>query len=120
MTLSDYLRRELEISTARLTHDELRARLQAMPPANVRENTCSGSARRTRFPLIVVDASALLALLLRTPRAEALEERLPAKGESLHAPALIDLEVLQVLRRYEARRELSAQRAGESLDLLRV
>jgi plasmid stability protein len=37
MTLSDYLRRELEISTARLTYDELRARLQAMPPANVRE-----------------------------------------------------------------------------------
>jgi predicted nucleic acid-binding protein len=70
--------------------------------------------------LIVVDASALLELFLRTPRAEVIEERLLAAGESLHAPALIDLEVLQVLRRYESRRELSAQRAGEILDLLRV
>jgi predicted nucleic acid-binding protein len=50
--------------------------------------------------MIVVDASALLEVLLRTPSAGAIEERLFATGQSLHAPHLIDVEVTQVLRRY--------------------
>ena len=70
--------------------------------------------------MIVVDASALLELLLRTPRSGAIEERLLGSGVTLHAPSLIDLEVLQVLRRYEARKELNPARAEEALELLRV
>jgi predicted nucleic acid-binding protein len=50
--------------------------------------------------VIVVDASAALEVLLRTPAAQAIEERLFASGETLHAPHLIDLEVAQTLRRY--------------------
>jgi len=38
MTLSDYLRRELELSAARLTMDELRERLANAQPARVRES----------------------------------------------------------------------------------
>ena len=58
--------------------------------------------------MIVVDASVLLEVLLRTPAARTIEERLFAPGETLHAPHLVDLEVLQVLRRYAAAREISA------------
>lgn len=52
--------------------------------------------------MIVVDASAVIEVLLRTPTAAAVEARLFAIGQSLHAPHLIDVEVAQVLRRFAA------------------
>jgi predicted nucleic acid-binding protein len=58
--------------------------------------------------LIVVDASALLEILLRTPAALTVERRLFDAGESLHAPHLVDLEVAQVLRRYAAAGQISS------------
>ena len=61
--------------------------------------------------MIVVDASAMLEVLLRTPAAPAIEERRFEGGATLHAPHLIDLEVVQVLRRYAAAGEISAKRA---------
>ena len=65
--------------------------------------------------MIVVDASALLEVLLGTGRSAAVAARL-FSGESLHAPHLLDLEVAQVLRRYERAGALSAARAGEALE----
>jgi predicted nucleic acid-binding protein len=65
--------------------------------------------------LIVVDASALLEVLLRTDVAVVVEARL-FTGETLHAPHLVDLEVAQVLRRYERAGELTARRGGEALE----
>ena len=47
--------------------------------------------------MIVVDASALLEVLLRTPAANAVEDRLFAPGQTLHAPHLLDVEVAQVV-----------------------
>ncbi|MEN8150435.1 MAG: type II toxin-antitoxin system VapC family toxin [Planctomycetota bacterium] len=61
--------------------------------------------------MIVPDASAVIEVLLRTDTGRALEDRLFAPEETLHAPELIDLEVVQVLRRLESRGELSARRA---------
>jgi predicted nucleic acid-binding protein len=66
--------------------------------------------------LIVVDASALLEVLLRTPAARAVERRLFEAGESLHAPHLIDLEAAQVLRRYAAAGQITAERGRAALD----
>lgn len=68
--------------------------------------------------MIVADASAILELLLRTPAGEAVEGRLFRPNETVHAPALIDLEVAQVLRRYVARGDVSEPRARASLQLL--
>jgi len=65
--------------------------------------------------LIVVDASALLEFLLQTGAAAAVEERVFG-GETLHAPHLLDLEVTQVLRRYERSGELDARRGREALE----
>lgn len=65
--------------------------------------------------MIVVDASALLEVLLQTEVAETVAERL-FSGESLHAPHVLDLEVVQVLRRYERAGDLSARRGAEALD----
>jgi len=68
--------------------------------------------------VIVVDASAVLELLLRTSKSGLVEERLLTPGETLHAPALLDLEVAQVLRRYVMRDQITARRAAGALDLL--
>lgn len=66
----------------------------------------------------MIDASALLELLLNTPRAAELGHRVFANNETLHAPCLIDLEVVQVLRRHAQGGALSPARAQQSLDQL--
>jgi predicted nucleic acid-binding protein len=65
--------------------------------------------------VIVVDASALLEALLRTPERAAAERRMFNSGESLHAPHLLDVEVAHVIRRYAATGELDAERGREAL-----
>lgn len=65
--------------------------------------------------MIVLDASAALAVLLRQPGSEALAGTLLADHGAVHAPHLIDLEVAQVLRRYERCAERSAGRAARAL-----
>jgi predicted nucleic acid-binding protein len=70
--------------------------------------------------VIVVDASALLEVLLRTPAAEAVERRLFEAGETLHAPHLIDVEAAQVVRRYALAGEISPDRGAAALADLAV
>jgi predicted nucleic acid-binding protein len=66
--------------------------------------------------LIVLDASALLEILLRTPLAERLMERALDSAERMHAPHLLDVEIAQVLRRLVQRNELAVPRAEQALD----
>ena len=63
---------------------------------------------------IVPDASVAVELLLRTPLGENLAGRL--KGATLVAPALIDCEVLAVLRKLVLKREVREDRAWTALD----
>jgi len=65
--------------------------------------------------MIVVAASAVLAVLLRTEEAAVLTERLLDRGETLHAPHLLDLEVTQVTRRYLLAGDLDESRGAEIL-----
>jgi predicted nucleic acid-binding protein len=65
--------------------------------------------------VIVVDASALLEVLLGTPAAKSLEDRLFAAGETLHAPHLLDVEIVQVVRRYAARGDIDDARGRAAL-----
>lgn len=65
--------------------------------------------------MIVVDASALLEVLLRTPAAKAVEDRMFAPDQTLHAPHLIDVEVAQVVRRYAANGEIDGDRGRQAL-----
>jgi len=66
--------------------------------------------------LIVLDASALLELLLVTPAGVSVAKRIASERETLHAPQLIDLEVLQVLRRFAASGALDPGRAEQALE----
>jgi predicted nucleic acid-binding protein len=65
--------------------------------------------------VIVVDASALLEVLLRTPAGAAVEKRLYDPNETLHGPHLLDVEVAQVLRRYAAAGEIDRERGRAAL-----
>jgi len=65
--------------------------------------------------MIVLDASVVLEVLLRTPRGRKIEPRLLAGNRALCAPHLLDVEVAQVLRRYERSGELDDQRGHEAL-----
>lgn len=65
--------------------------------------------------MIVLDASVLLELILRTPAATAMERRIFRPDETLHAPHLIDIEVAQVLRRYAMSSAIDEARGREAL-----
>jgi predicted nucleic acid-binding protein len=69
--------------------------------------------------LIVADASAVLEILLRTPKAEVLDDVLLSSGTVLHAPHLIDVEVAQALRRLVLSGDLGELRAAQAIDDLR-
>ncbi len=70
--------------------------------------------------MIVVDASAVLELLLRTAKAEALDKLLLGSQESLHAPHLLDVEVVQTLRRLVRGADLTEHRAEQALEDFRL
>jgi predicted nucleic acid-binding protein len=70
--------------------------------------------------VIVLDASALVELILDTPNGHLIAARIADPAESLHVPHLADIEVVQALRRYERDGEISAQDAETALDDLRA
>ena len=65
--------------------------------------------------MIVVDASALLEFLLQTPLGARVEVRLFRDEDELHAPHLVDVEVVQGLRRLVWTGEVSPGRAEEAI-----
>jgi len=66
--------------------------------------------------LIVIDASAVIELLLRTARGKKVEARVLKAEEQLHAPHLIDIEIAQALRRLVQLKELTSARGKEALE----
>ena len=66
--------------------------------------------------MIVIDASALLEMLLKTDVAEQITSRVLSAAESLHAPHLLDIEVSQALRRLVQQQDVSARRGEEALE----
>lgn len=68
--------------------------------------------------MIVLDASAVVEVLLQTPAGSRIERRIYSKDELLHAPHLIDLEVAQVIRRFAAAGTIAPGRGAISLRYL--
>ena len=65
--------------------------------------------------MIVADASAILEVLLNTPMARDVSRHLFAEEETIHAPHLVDVEVLQALRRHARGNEIGTLRAAQAL-----
>jgi predicted nucleic acid-binding protein len=69
--------------------------------------------------MLVVDASALTELVLGRPAGDVVGEHVAGHRFELHAPHLVDVEVLSALRRLVAAGEATAERAGDAIaDLL--
>lgn len=67
--------------------------------------------------LLVVDASAVVELLLTTDRGRAVKERLQDET-SLHCPGLLDIEVLSALRRMRNGGRITTEEADDALQKL--
>ena len=65
--------------------------------------------------MIVVDASAMTELLLETPLGRRVEARVFRDDDELHAPHLMDAEVLRALRRIVLKKEATPERAEQAL-----
>lgn len=65
--------------------------------------------------MIVLDASAVLELILNTERGAAVRRRIASPGVSLHSPHLVDLEIAQVLRRLTRSAAIDESRAAQAL-----
>ncbi|WP_246725213.1 type II toxin-antitoxin system VapC family toxin [Beijerinckia sp. L45] len=65
---------------------------------------------------MIVDASAMIEVLLRTDKAADVEMHLTGTTDGLHGPHLVDVEVAQVLRRFVLRGELGVERAARALE----
>lgn len=66
--------------------------------------------------MIVLDASAAIEWLLQSPAGVRIDKRISSPSEPLHAPHLLDVEVVQVLRRYVREKTISEQRGQEALE----
>lgn len=64
--------------------------------------------------MIVIDASAALELVLATSDGRRVADTVARSGQTLHAPHLIDLEVLQAVRRFARSGQLSVARAAQA------
>jgi len=69
--------------------------------------------------VIVLDASALVELLLGTDQGRSIAARISDPGLGLHVPHLADVEVAQALRRYVREGELDPASAAAALESLR-
>ena len=65
--------------------------------------------------MIVIDASAVIELLLATEAGAKVGEIVASDEVTLHAPHLVDLEVAQVLRRWTLAGKLALDRASAAL-----
>ena len=69
--------------------------------------------------MLVIDASAATELLLARPSAEAIAAHISERGLDLHAPHLIDVEIVGAVRSLVASGEADAERGEEAIaDLL--
>jgi predicted nucleic acid-binding protein len=69
--------------------------------------------------MIVLDASALVELLLGTDQGRSIAARIADPGLGLHVPHLADVEVAQALRRYVREGQLDSSAAAAALEDLR-
>lgn len=66
--------------------------------------------------MIVLDASVVLEVLLDTERGRGARRRILAEDHTLHAPHLVDVEVVHVLRRYTRAAQITEQRAAQAVE----
>ena len=118
LSMSEYVLREVTRSLERPSRAEVIQRLRSRPEIEARRRGGRGGARGTGAVrrVIVLDASAVVELLLGTARALDVVDLLEDDTQTVHAPQLLDVEVLGVLRRLSLRRRDQPGGRGRALD----
>lgn len=99
----------------------VRERDNSLIPAGPRGRVAARPPRASTLTKLVVDASAVLALLLGVPSAVKVAERLRKARGNLHVPHLLDVEVTGILRSYSVASPEWAERLREAVvDLQRM
>ena len=114
-TLSDYLLAELERLAVRPTRDEMLARIHSRTRVTLKTPAAAAIRQERECGVIVVDASALLEFLLQTPLGARVEVRFFRDDDELHVPHLVDVEVVQALRRLVRMGEVSSGRTNNAI-----
>lgn len=70
--------------------------------------------------MIIVDASLAIEIALMTPDGRSAQQSLRREDDSLGAPELLDLEVLQVLRRSTREGRIASRDAGAAITLFQA
>jgi predicted nucleic acid-binding protein len=68
------------------------------------------------YPMMIVDASVVVEVLLQTERGIHIEERLFAPGATLHVPHVMDIEVAHAMRKAWLQGLIEERRVAEALD----
>lgn len=68
--------------------------------------------------MIVLDASAVVELVIGTGTGKSVASRISDPSITLHAPSLVDVEVTQVVRRYVLTGAITAERGSAAIDAL--
>ena len=69
--------------------------------------------------MIVVDASVIVEMLLRTPAGIRVTPRIQTTASTVHSPHLLDAEVAHVVRRYTLAGDIDAERGAQMVGILR-
>ena len=69
--------------------------------------------------MIVVDASVIVEMLLRTQAGIRVTPRIQTTTSTVHSPHLLDAEVAHVVRRYVLAGDIDAERGAEMVGILR-
>lgn len=77
-------------------------------------------AASTAFPAAVLDASVVVEIVLASNAGKAAMATLVASNAVLHAPELLDVEVLHVLRKAALRQQLTTHRAEQAVRVLQA
>ena len=70
--------------------------------------------------MIVLDASAAIELALNTATGQQVGDRIADEREVIHAPHLIDIELIHVIRRFVLRQAIDATRGEMAIRLWRM
>ncbi len=100
-------------------HAQIYRRLHSRPAAELSKSAATAIRSEQRLlseacdDAIIVDASALVELLLRTHVADLIEKEIASAD--LHAPHVIDIEVAQALRHYLGTRDINSDRVTSAI-----
>ena len=118
MSLSDYLKRELEQIAERPSMREWLDTHTENKAGPLKTERRAGNPRIARRTMIVLDASVVVELLTNGVLADSIRRDLAGRNDSLITPHLLDVEVVSALRNLVAGRRIETHRSEEMLSAL--